>query len=194
VANGDAAGLKGLMSLEWADVKRSSYEALSSAVKQGHTDTVKMLLAAGADVNVGGDPNQPTPLMVAASEGRLDITQILLEAGADVNRDEFGHHETALYCAALGGRTEIVKLLLQRGADPDGGKWGKMLRAPLIAAVENGHMEIVQALVGAGADTGVGKWVDGGAGREYRDVRQLARQKGNAEIIRLLEDASKRRQ
>ncbi len=180
---GEAARLKELMSLEWAEPAVYN-SALMTAAEKGQAEVAKMMIAAGAIVNV--EAWQPTPLMAAAGEGHTEVVQILLEAGADANKALFGYHNTALYYAAQKGHAETVKLLLQKRANPNGGEgamWGK---APLIAAIENGHTEVVRALLEAGADSGVRKWMGGTA-------LEIARQKGNVEIIRLFEDAVKRR-
>lgn len=47
------------------------------AVSHGNTDMVKMLLAAGADINIQ-DEDGSTALMCAAEHGRIDIVKILL--------------------------------------------------------------------------------------------------------------------
>lgn len=47
------------------------------AVSHGNMDMVKMLLAAGADINIQ-DEDGSTALMCAAEHGRIDIVKILL--------------------------------------------------------------------------------------------------------------------
>jgi Ankyrin repeats (3 copies)/Ankyrin repeat len=56
----------------------------------GQVDIVKLLLAAGADVNAASRKGDDllrgmTPLMLAALEGSEDLIQLLLDKGADVN-------------------------------------------------------------------------------------------------------------
>ena len=83
----------------------------------GHVETVKALLAEGADVNATverGLTKGMTPLMVAAMEN-AEIVKILLENGADVNARADGVG-TALYFARAGNRQEIVRLLKEAGA------------------------------------------------------------------------------
>ena len=48
----------------------------------GHADTAKVLIAAGADVNAK-DSDGDTPLQLAAFRGRTDIVKMLIAAGAD---------------------------------------------------------------------------------------------------------------
>ncbi len=53
------------------------------AIRQGHTDAVKLLLESGADLNqvTGGDGT--SPLLMAVINGQLDLAMFLLERGAN---------------------------------------------------------------------------------------------------------------
>ena len=80
-----------------------------------HTDTVKLLLVRGADVNIQDHFGQ-TALICAAVYGRADTVKMLLDARADIDRpNKYGW--TALMQAALGGYTGVMELLIQAGAD-----------------------------------------------------------------------------
>jgi uncharacterized protein len=76
---------------------------LEFAVSRGLTQIVKMLLAAGANVNIPvkhirlGDTL--TPLMIAARSGHDDIFDILMEAGADIDVQTVKLKKTALIMA-----------------------------------------------------------------------------------------------
>lgn len=148
---GDAARLKELMSLEWAEPAVYG-SALMTAAEKGQAEVAKMLIAAGANANVNLGGRWRTPLTAAAGEGHAEVVQMLLGAGADPNGGE-------------------------------GARWGS---APLIASVENGHTDVVRALLEAGADPGVSKWMGGTA-------LEIAQKKGNPDILRLLQEAIKRR-
>lgn len=91
--------------------------ALMFAAFNARTDTVKLLLDAGAEVNrqdIGGT----SALMFAASAPNgKDALTLLLDAGADINMIDSNEHFTALMWAAAEGQAENVRLLLARGAD-----------------------------------------------------------------------------
>lgn len=91
---------------------------LQDAVEKGDTDTVRALLAQGAEVNAKGK-NGFTPLILAAQNGHTDTVRVLLDAGADVNaKNEEG--TTALITAAKNGHTDAMNVLLAAGArEPD---------------------------------------------------------------------------
>ena len=80
---------------------------------------VKILLKAGADVNVQVKNIYWTPLIYAASDGKntnLETIQLLVNAGADVNhKGRYG--TTALIKAAYVLRYDIVSYLFSKGAD-----------------------------------------------------------------------------
>ena len=86
----------------------------NEAVQKGKTETVKLLLANGADVNAV-DKKGRTALMIAAQEGRTKMVKLLLANGADVNAaNTFG--KTALSIATRRGDGALVELLKANGA------------------------------------------------------------------------------
>ncbi|MEE8349149.1 MAG: ankyrin repeat domain-containing protein [Acidobacteriota bacterium] len=109
---------------------------LMFAAQAGSVEAVRLLLAAGADVNEGTEEAGP-PLLLAASNGKEQVALLLLEKGADPNATD-GYGMTALHWALeegvvgmSGGHTqtdpywvnpnsrELVKALLASGADPN---------------------------------------------------------------------------
>ena len=65
-----------------------------------HTDSVKEVLAAGADVNIKNNENY-TALMYGAKEGNVNIVKMMIGSGADVNTTNI-HGSTPLTIAAEG--------------------------------------------------------------------------------------------
>ena len=116
------------------DLNRGGLSALLFAARNGHLDSVRTLLKAGADINFS-DPDGSTALILALMNGHWDTARLLIESGADVHTwDWWG--QTPLYMAVdmntlpTGARTEltamdqatgldIIRLLLARGANPD---------------------------------------------------------------------------
>lgn len=82
----------------------SGFRALHVAAEQGHPNSVRWLLAAGADPNGGHAPTRPhgvTPLHLAARYAFSEIAADLLHAGADVHaRDETGCCALVVACQA----------------------------------------------------------------------------------------------
>ena len=73
------------------------------AALEEHTQCVKILLEAGANVNVTDNKGGQTPLTLAANKGNLDIVKLLLKYGADLRSDaekimtsKFSGHQIAL--------------------------------------------------------------------------------------------------
>jgi len=123
-------------------------DALAAAAWNGDISTVKLLLYAGADVNlcVGG---RGCPIHSAVWNGHVEVVRFLLDKGANVNR-KWKLGSTPLMVAAANGQTEIAKLLLTRGADVNPrDDFGTALEA----ASEQGHNEIVKLLLANGAGT-----------------------------------------
>lgn len=92
--------------------------ALNEASFWGNIATVRILLAAKADVNVAKD-NGYTPLLTAASRGHAEIVKLLISAGADLNHQTKSGGLTALHLASSAGYRDIVQLLIAAGARQD---------------------------------------------------------------------------
>ncbi len=113
---------------------------------EGHLEVAKLLVSAGARVNL---PNcmQATALHAAATSGHLRVMEYLIGRGADVNAsDHLG--TTPLMAAASRGHIEAVAFLLSKGActatvTAEG-------YTAMHTAAENGHTNIVETLLHAG--------------------------------------------
>ena len=166
-----------------SDYRPSPDASLYAAAEAGHLETVRKLLAEGANPyrrNAAGW----TALMIAAAEKHLDVVQVLLDANADPNvRNAYGR--TALMFASAYGQLAITKALLAAGADPnivaiDASGW-----TALVAASQKGHAEVVGALLAAGADAQL-------RAHDGRQAIDFARSAGHAEVERLLQGASRK--
>ncbi|HEV8487762.1 MAG TPA: ankyrin repeat domain-containing protein [Blastocatellia bacterium] len=102
----------------------SGGNALMTAARGGHLETVSVLLAGGAN------PKGNTAVILAT---RLDVLKLLLDHGADVNIGRLGGH-TALAAATGTGDVARLKLLLERGADVNAKDYNG--RTVLMMAVE----------------------------------------------------------
>jgi ankyrin repeat protein len=114
----EAAALGYVTDLDPSARGADGFTALHLAAFFGGPDTVKALLAAGADADADGD-NQlhVRPLHSAVAAHDIDSVRALLEAGADPNVRQDGGY-TPLHGAAHAGDAEMVELLLAHGADP----------------------------------------------------------------------------
>ena len=146
--------------------------ALVFASMTGDLDSVRMLLAHGADpsaVSVRG-----TPLSEAVSFGYPDVVQALIAAGASVKMTE-GSGVNLLHWAAIANRASVIPALAAAGVPVnDQDKFGF---TPLMyaATVDFGDAESVKALLRAGADAGV-------RNNEGRTAREQARRLGHSQI------------
>ena len=152
--------------------------ALIRAVWYSHEACIRLLLAAGADVNAtahdrtvlmntkkvkflpllleaGVDVNArdsrgATALLRKAQHNRVAWLEPLLKAGADINaRDYFG--SSALHLAAYARKFEAVQELIRLGADVNA--QDAHGNTPLMAAISSRSLPIARLFLAAGADT-----------------------------------------
>lgn len=188
-----------------------SYTALRLAIRRGHTDVVRALLAGGANVNeriMLVRPHHATceyPISEAIQLGNAEIVQLLVEAGAILqepptmysskdNRVDFTkfyreHPNTPADVVEKKLKAMFDKGLLVRERDPYAN-----IMSPLGMAISAGRARIVSVLLKAGANPNL--FISGEALREgvnpdaitTHDHRPLhvAAIKGNPEIVRPL--------
>ena len=111
---------------EWLDRDPALVNAYSSdgfyplglAAFFAHPETVKLLLARGADVTQAArNPMRVQPLHAAAAGRSFDAVRMLVDAGAPVNgKQEKGW--TPLHEAVRQDNAEMTRYLLAHGADP----------------------------------------------------------------------------
>lgn len=193
------------------------YSGLHAAAHKGQAGEIEKLVATGARVNER-DAHGRTPLHVATFAGQRDAIRALIKARADPGLLENDRYD-AVTIAAVADDEETLRLLLTSGASArlvtsryDGtaliaaahlGHAGVVrqliaARAPLdhvnnlhwtavIEAIVLGdggrrHQETLEALVRAGASLQLGD-------RQGNTPLALARSRGYAEMIRMLEAA-----
>ncbi|HEY3743055.1 MAG TPA: ankyrin repeat domain-containing protein [Bryobacteraceae bacterium] len=106
-----------------ADPNAGTHSPLYSVANECQNDregarTVRILAAAGADVNARDPKQQTTPLHMAARRGSPLIAEALIECGAHIDpRDSTG--DTPLRRAINCRRPDVARLLLAHGANPD---------------------------------------------------------------------------
>ncbi|MEE2637567.1 MAG: ankyrin repeat domain-containing protein [Acidobacteriota bacterium] len=90
--------------------------ALLFAARNGDTDTARVLVEAGANVNDMA-PSGTSALVIAAHSGHTALATYLLGQGADPAAADAGY--TALHSAILRDKPKMVDVLLAYGADPN---------------------------------------------------------------------------
>ena len=120
---------------------------LHLASRSGALEVVKMLVIAGAGVNVTND-NGSTCLILAAHYGHTETVRYLMcLSEVDVNHGN-KYSSSALDFAAHQDHPDVVRVLIDAGADIDTNNDG---HSPLHLASRSGALEVVKMLVKAGA-------------------------------------------
>ena len=151
-SRGDIGHVKGLLG-QGANIDGRNEEgktALICAITSGQTETLKILLEAGADVAVrDSTKRRRPPFFYAVEAGDVQIAEILLQRGAKVNEKNIVG-EPYFVGVALSGPLGIVRLCLKYGADPN----AKDItgRAILCHAVIRGNIELAHLLLQHSAD------------------------------------------
>jgi len=196
------------------------YTDLHAAAQRGDLAQLDRLLAAKADVNAR-DPHGRTALHVATFAKQREVIRRLAKAGADLGTLEDDRYDavtiaavaddeqtlatllalgasaklttsrydgTALIAAAHLGHDGVVRQLIAAGAPLDHVNnlhWTALIEAIVLGDGGPRHVATLKALLGAGASTTL-------ADREGRTPLALARARGFAEMVRLLEAAGAR--
>lgn len=158
---------------------------LARALLKGYTETGRLLLEAGANVNppLG---REVTLLYRLTVDGNTEGVRLLLEHGADpdprVGKEGEFPRETPLLAAARLGHTDIARLLLDNvDAAADTTVLDEDGKTPLAVAAVSGDAEIARMLLEHGADI-----EELGAEKSRTTPLGFAAMHGNLEVVELL--------
>lgn len=167
---------------------------LNAAVDKGEVETVLDAIAAGARINEIGNPQTgQTPLMFASLIGEAEIVKILLKAGADPTIGEKDGY-TPLHGSAFQGRVEATKVLLAHGNVPnEAHKDGFHPIHRACWGTTSNFADTVQAFLDGGVDPELPALApaDKRAKASAKSITplEIAKQTGNKDTIRVLEEA-----
>lgn len=133
---------------------------LHRAVWHRDSETVRILINKGANLNIQDQSNNATPLYIAVNSGDLEIVKLLLNAKADVNIQNTTDHRSSLHEAVCKNNIEIVKLLISANAnvntlDQYGNTALHMAIQRNNIEIEPNDIEMVKLLIDAKADVNI---------------------------------------
>ncbi|KAH8705963.1 ankyrin repeat-containing domain protein [Talaromyces proteolyticus] len=167
---------------------------------KGNVDAVRILLDAGASVNIDKNCNEglvalQESIQIKDLEVREEIISLLLEAGAhfepptdpgkqgSLGTADHGKHGS-LHTAVARRDIDMTKRLLKRGANPNIGYCMTNNHTPLQRASYLGNETLVHMLVSHGADINAPAYPSGG-----HTALQLAASQGHVKIVKILLDS-----
>uniref|UniRef100_A0A0G4HYK4 Uncharacterized protein n=1 Tax=Chromera velia CCMP2878 TaxID=1169474 RepID=A0A0G4HYK4_9ALVE len=168
-------GARGKLNLDWQD--KIGKTALSLASENGHTDIVRLLVDAKANVDMEDKTSKKTALIWASENGHTDIVRLLVDAKANVDMQNKNSKKTALLWASDNGHTDIVRLLVDAKANVD--MQDQSGKTALMCASLAGHTDVVRLLVDAKASVDM-------QDKKGNSVLMLAIQKENVEMVEYL--------
>jgi ankyrin repeat protein len=198
----EAAAYTGLHAAAWrgdvATIERLAREnkaALQARDGNGRTplhvatfakrrDAVRALIKAGAN-HAALDNDRYDAVTIAAVADDEETLRVLLAEGASAGLTTSRYDGTALIAAAHLGHDGVVRQLIAAGAPLDHVNnlhWTAVIEAVVLGDGGPRHQATLKALVDAGANTRL-------ADREGRTPLQLARSRGYAAMVKLLEAA-----
>ncbi|HTS48751.1 MAG TPA: ankyrin repeat domain-containing protein [Bryobacteraceae bacterium] len=182
IRNNDAPALAGLVKNSGVNTRdERGSTPLMYAAAFGSLDSMKALVAAGADVNAK-NAFESTALLGCATD--LAKVRFLIDKGADVNAQSKPGRTALLIAAGYNGGSEIVKLLLDKGAmvsvrDGSG-------QTPLLSATSANDAATVKLLLDKGADVNLADQAGNGTGAGGQTPLMNASAEANVEIMKML--------
>jgi ankyrin repeat protein len=169
---------------EEVEPHKDGVTALSVAAQGGHFGAVKLLVEAGAQVDIV-DEDDITPLLAAVKVKNNNITMFLLEHGAnpnDVYIDDKLKPHNLLMDAVVESNVTLAVLLIEKGANLE---YADDEGVTIITqAAYQGQEDVVRALLAKGADPTL-------VNNEGINALIAAASEGHNEVVRLLLAANK---
>jgi ankyrin repeat protein len=150
---------------------RARYSPLVLASMTGDLESVKLLLARGADPSVSTKAN--TPLAAAVTFGYADVVQELIEAGAVATLTE-STGINLIHWAVITNHPSVIPVLVRAGARINAMDEFGFTPLMYAATIDFGDTRAAEALRKAGADPGV-RNKEGRTAREQAGHFQHAR-------------------
>lgn len=150
-------------------------------------DAIRALAKAGADLDALEDDRYDAVTIAAVADDEETLA-LLLELGAKPGQITSRYDGTALIAAAHLGHDGVVRQLIAAGAPLDhinNLQWTALIESIVLGDGGRRHVATLRALVEAGADVNIGD-------RNGTTPLTLARQRGYAEMVRILEQAGAR--
>ena len=147
--------------LDWQSVSGKTPLLLCAGIN--HVEILRMLIDAGADLNMKNNSGWAALHNCAYRKNCLESAKMLIEAGADVNiQKEDG--STALHLSVINQYWKITELLINNGADLN--IQDEEGNTPLHIASSNGLVDTTDLLLRNGADPSI----QNNDGHTYKDV------------------------
>jgi ankyrin repeat protein len=189
-ANGDVAEIEKLI----ADGEKPNIQDANSRTPLHVAAFRRQHAAAQALLRLGANPNamdlqRYDIVTIAAVQNDLEMLKIALAGGGSARNVTSQYDGTALIASAHLGHVEVVRTLIEAKAPLDHVNnlgWTALIEAVVLGNGDKNHIDVVEALVKAGADVDI-------KDRQGSTALAHARQRGYAEMVRILTPASGRR-
>jgi len=188
-AKGDVARIEKLLAAgEKADTQDAhSRTPLHVAAHFRHHAAARTLLRLGANPNAL-DAQRYDIVTIAAVNDDVGMLKLALDGGANAGAITSPYDGTALIAAAHLGHAEVVRVLIAAKAPLDHVNnlgWTALIESIVLGNGGKNHTDTLDALVKAGANLNL-------ANRQGVTPLGLAKQRGFAEMVRILEGAGAR--
>jgi hypothetical protein len=161
----------------------SGSNILETATGTGHLESIKLLVAHGAD------PRRcyPFTALLAEAQGQMEeCVRYLVSVGADINNVDPDLEKNVLTDACSKGMGPLATWLIKEGGAHVIDEWGQ---SPLWHACNNGLRSVAELLIARGARTTAtftqDRWVQG-IPRRYKSVLTVAIEKGLSKVAKML--------